>query len=128
MPPGIHLRPRRAFLNPLTQRRHFPVGQSGALGRHHVVRVGGRDALEQFARLRLARDQRAFARFAGQDRRRTRIKTEVGFLFVRTVALRAAFDQDRLDVAIEVNGGTGQGGCPGEQEREQSGAKEAGGT
>ena len=128
MPPGIHLRPRRALLNPSAQVRHFTLRQSRALGWHHVVRVGGRDAPEQFAGLRLAWDQRAFARFAGQHRRRARIEAEVGFLFVRTMALRAALDQDRFDVAVEINGGTGQGGCPGDEEREQSGAEEAGGA
>ena len=67
---GIDLGPRRSLLNPLAHCRHFAFRQSRALRWHDVVRVGSGDPLEQFAGVRLPRDQRSLARFARQDRRR----------------------------------------------------------
>ena len=62
------LGPDRALFDPAAQRGDLCRGQALALGRHHIVGVGGRDAGEQRAGVGLAGDERGFSRFAAPQR------------------------------------------------------------
>ena len=99
----------RALLDPLAQRLAL-LRRKRAVGiqrRHHVIRVRGEDAHDQFALLGLAGNDRAFA-----QRDFAVIEAQLGFALVRVraVAMKAVLRKDRANVAIEVDA-LGRAGC-----------------
>ena len=97
------LGPDRALFDPAAQRGDLCRGQALALGRHHIVGVGGRDAGEQRAGVGLAGDERGFSRFAAPQRGAAGGEGKAALGFLRAVAIETAAREQGLDVAHKID-------------------------
>ena len=102
-PVRFFFRPDCALINPCFQRANLIRGESVALGWHLVIRIFGRDALDEMALSALANDPKRFLRLTSARCVGFVVQSQAAFLFIRSVTFVATLDEDRLDVADEIN-------------------------
>ena len=99
---GVQPRVRRAHANPRLEVRDDLGGEALALGRHHLVGVGGLQCLEKEAFLRLARDDGGAAGAAlEQAVLAVHIEAALELLGLRGVALVAMLGERGTDFLLE---------------------------
>ena len=123
---GGVLRPDGALGDPLPDLLRLGGRERFAFRRHLLVLVLGRDAVEEQGLGRVAGDEGRTG-FAALQRVGFGVETKVGLHFLRTVALHAAFLEERADLPVEVYG-RAQAGHGEQQEGDggESGHGEAG--
>ena len=100
---GGVLRPDGALGDPLPDLLRLGGRERFAFRRHLLVLVLGRDAVEEQGLGRVAGDEgrTGFAALKGVG---FGVEAKVGLHFLRTVALHAAFLEERADLPVEVYG------------------------
>ena len=100
---GQSVGPGGAVVDPVFKRGDLAGRQPLALWRHHLIRIGGNDALEQGAVRAFAGDNSRFAGFAAVENDRTIVEAKIGFLLFVAVAVVTTPGEDRLDIAGKIN-------------------------